>query len=156
MDWSGLIAVMLITIGAQSASAQTLRPDLDLSTARSMGDHCLSHAAAQHQNVAVAIFDRAGELVTFARMDNVSSGVAEVAKWKGRSAAKYQYSTVETAGWNVPTAPDLATVGGGVPIFDSKGNPLGGVGVSGASVEFDAACGTEAVKSVGLTIQRKD
>src|SRR5690606_40621917 len=79
--------------------------------------------------VAVAGYDQSGELLSFAR-GQASPAAAEVARWKGRSAAVFRRSTLETADWNLPTVPMIATIEGGVPLFTADGAPVGGVGVS--------------------------
>ncbi|MEZ0471606.1 heme-binding protein [Luteimonas salinilitoris] len=78
-----------------------------------------------------------------------------MAQWKGRSAAIYRRSTRETAAWNVPTAPMIAAMEGGVPLFARDGTAIGGVGVSGAPSEFDAECGTRAAEAASLAVSRQ-
>lgn len=149
-------ATLLLAIGVSlPAQAQTPRPGLDLATAASIRDHCIAQARAANTTVAIAVFDRGGALVSYARMDEVAIAIGDVAQWKGKSAAMYLTASAETARWNVPTAPHIATVGGGVPIFESNGMGLGGVGVSGGSVDFDTDCATKAVEAANLRVARK-
>jgi len=129
--------------------AQSLRPALDFATADAIRDHCLAHAARAGHAVAVAVFDQGGDLLSFAN-DGASPATGAVAQWKGRSAAIYRVSTATTGAWNVPTAPMIATVEGGVPLYTAGGVGIGGVGVSGAPPRFDAECGARAAESVGL------
>ncbi|AKC88443.1 hypothetical protein WQ53_15405 [Pseudoxanthomonas suwonensis] len=116
-----------------------------------MRNHCLAHAERAGHIVAVAVFDHSGELVSFAK-DRAKPGTAAVAQWKGRSAAVYLNSTLETGSWNVPTAPMIATIEGGVPLFTRDGIGIGGVGVSGAPSAFDAECATRAAEAAGLAV----
>lgn len=138
------------------AGAQDMRPVLNFETAQTITDHCMDQARDGGAAVAVAVYDQGGVLVVFARMDGVSPGFSEVARWKGRSAAVYLTSTAEKARWNAPTAPMLSTVEGGVPLFEEDGTGLGGVGVSGASSAFDAECGAEGAAAAGLLTRRPD
>ena len=146
--WKGFIAAAIVL--AVPASAQRARPMLDYETAATMRDACLAFAAEKQVDVAIAIFDDAGRLITFAKMDGVSTVVEQLAQWKGKSAATYRTASADTAKWNAPTAPDIATFGGGQPFFTPDGTPLGGIGVSGAVTEDDIACGKAAVAAAGL------
>jgi glc operon protein GlcG len=148
-------AALLLAMGAAlPVEAQTPRPGLDLGTAALIRDHCIAQAREAKVTVAIAVFDRGGALVSYARMDEVATAIGDVAQWKGRSAAMYLTASADTARWNVLTAPHIATAGGGVPVFDSRGAGLGGVGVSGGSVEFDAACATRAVEAAKFRVTR--
>lgn len=148
------VILALISSVPSAAMAQSLRPALDHESAMTIQAHCLAKAKAEELAVAIAVYDRGGNLVSFARLDGASAGAGEVARWKGRSAALYLASTAETAAWNAPTAPMLSTVEGGVPLFAEDGTGLGGVGVSGATSAFDAACGAAGAEAAGLTTSR--
>lgn len=143
-------AALFMSMGSEG---QTMRPFLDFKTADAIRDHCLAGAAQAGHMVAVAIFGDGGELLNFTN-HGASPAAAAVAQWKGRSAAVYRRPTRETATWNVPTAPMIATMEGGVPLFARDGTAIGGVGVSGASSEFDAECGARAAAAAGLLVSR--
>ena len=136
---------------AVPVTAQTLRPQMDFATARKMQDGCLAFAKERKLKVAVAVYDYAGRLISFAHMDGTPTAVAEVAHWKAKSAATVQISSEETGKWNLPGVPGVATVGGAVPLFDASWNALGGIGVSGASVEDDIACARAGIAASGVT-----
>ncbi|WP_028920300.1 GlcG/HbpS family heme-binding protein [Pseudoxanthomonas suwonensis] len=150
-----VVVAVAASLGAAIAPlhAQSLRPALDFATADAIRDHCLAAADRAGYTVAVAVFDAGGDLVSFGK-DRTSPAAGAVAQWKGRSAAIYGYSTAQTATWNIPAAPMISTAQGGVPIFTTDGQDLGGVGVSGAPSEFDEACGTAAVQAAGLRVTR--
>ena len=143
-------SLIIGAFGVVSASAQTPRPIIDLATAALIRDHCLKSGAEAGHAMAIAVFDTGGELITYAKADGASTATGAVAQWKGKSAAVYRFSTEETGGWGVPTAPMIATVRGGFPVFTKTGEIIGGVGVSGAPSTFDAACASDAVKAAGL------
>lgn len=149
---AALIATAALSTGT-GTQAQVMRPVLDFGTADAIRDHCLGSARDAGHAVAVAVFDQGGELVSFAN-HGASPAAAEVARWKGRSAAVFRRSTRDTASWDLPSVPMIATIEGGVPLFTGDGVALGGVGVSGASSEFDARCGTLAAEAAGLVASR--
>ena len=143
-------ALALLLAAAVPVAAQTPRPSLDYATAATIRDTCLAVAAEKGFELGVAVFDSAGRLIAFAKMDGASTGVAELAQWKGKSAAVYGFATSETAKWNGYSAPDMATFEGGVPFYGRDGTLLGGVGVSGAESKDDVACGLAGVAAAGL------
>jgi glc operon protein GlcG len=136
------------------SKSQDLKPVLSHSTAQKMLQGCIAYADSNKLNMAIAIYDINEQLVSFARMDGASVGSSKVAQWKGLSAATYQFSTAETAKWNVPNAPDIATVPGGLPIKTMKGVIVGGIGVSGAAASVDVKC-AEAGLLVGLLVRHR-
>ncbi|WP_149193077.1 GlcG/HbpS family heme-binding protein [Luteimonas suaedae] len=152
---SASLVAMATLFGSMGSQAQTARPVLDFATADAIRDHCLARAGQAGHAVAVAVFDDGGDLVSFAN-HGASPAAAAVAQWKGRSAAIYRRSTRETASWNVPTAPMIAAMEGGVPLFARDGTAIGGVGVSGASSDFDAECGTRAAEAASLMVSRME
>ena len=142
---AGFVAIATLLASAGS-HAQTMRPFLDFK-------HCLANAEQAGLTVAVAVFDDGGDLMSFSN-HGASPAAAALAQWKGRSAAVYRSSTRDTATWNTPAAPMIATMEGGVPLFARDGTAIGGIGVSGASSEFDAECGTRAAAAASLMVSR--
>jgi len=134
---------------AGSANAQTARPMLDYDTAATIRDTCLAYARERELTVAVAVFDERGTLITFALTDGTPTAVSDFAQWKGKSAATVHVASKDTANWGKPP-PIVATWEGGTPIFTTDGVALGGVGVSGAASEDDAACGQAGIAAAGL------
>ena len=145
-----LVAVGLAVAEQGPATAQIMRPVLSLETASRMRDTCLAWARERKLNVAIAVYDDSGRLMTFARMDGANTAVSDIAMWKGRSAATYRVASAETAKWNNPAFPGISTGGGGTPVFTADGKPLGAIGVSGAATEEDIACGEAAIGAVSL------
>ena len=149
------IAVAALLLAAHSgATAQIMRPALSYESAAKMRDGCLAFARQNDMNVAIAVHDEAGRLLTFARMDGASTAVSDVAMWKSRSAATFGYSSAETAKWNAPMIPGIASAGGGVAAFTNDGKPLGAIGVSGAPTEKDIACAEAGIRAAGLRSTR--
>ena len=145
------LTVLPMLLIAAPATAQTLKPTLDYASAAKIPDGCLVWAAAHDRRMATAILDARGMEVTFAHMDGVNMGIGDIARWKANSAAKFGRATVENAARNPPAnMPNVAAVGGGVPIYATDGTLLGGVGTSGGSPDEDAACGAAGIAAAGL------
>ncbi|WP_445452436.1 GlcG/HbpS family heme-binding protein [Flavobacterium sp. 25HG05S-40] len=117
-----------------------MKPVLNFSTAQEIMNGCLEYAKSNSMNMCIAIYDTNAQLVCFAKMDGATIGSAKVAQWKGISASTYQFTTEETSKWNVPNAPDIATVPGGILIKDKDGNVIGSIGVSGSASTDDVKC----------------
>ncbi|MXO61316.1 hypothetical protein GRI89_17365 [Altererythrobacter salegens] len=144
-----LALAALIAFASAPAPGQTARPMLDYATAAKVRDGCLAWAAEHKLQVAVAVFDESGRLITFAIADGTPTAVADFAMWKGKSAATIHVASKETANWG-KGPPGLATWEGGTPIFTPAGTPLGGVGVSGAESAEDSACGEAGIAAAGM------
>lgn len=142
----GLMSSVLLA----NADTDTKVSALEFDHINQMNARCLKHAEEVGHNVAIAIYDQGGVLLSFLKTDGASPAAGEVARWKGLSAAYYRVSTATTAEWNVPTAPKIATIQGGLPITSTDGKPLGGIGVSGAPPEIDEECSALATQAVGL------
>ena len=146
MRMVGVIAALMLAGGAQ---AQTPRPELDYASAAKIRDGCIAWAADRKLAVAIAVFDRHGNLIAQGHMDAAPAAVGEIAQWKGRSAARIQVLTSVTAKWG-GSAPGVANWRGGVPFGAGAGAPLGGVGVSGATSQEDEDCGRAGIALAGL------
>lgn len=142
--------LMPLLLLSTAANADTKIWNLQLSHIQKMNAKCLEHARKSNYDVSIAIYDQGGILLSFVQTDGAVPGVGEVARWKGISSAFYRTATAETAKWNVPNAPKIATIQGGLPIFSQDGKPLGGIGVSGAPAEFDEECAALATQAAGL------
>ncbi len=143
------MSLLIAALVAAPASAQSERAMLDYETAATIRDTCLAWANERDLDVSIAVFNDAGVLVTSAHMDGTATAIAEVAQWKGRSAATYRFPSAVTANWGGP-GPGMANWGGGVPFSAADGTPLGAIGVSGAETEDDIACGLAAIAAAGL------
>jgi len=149
MRFATIAAVTLAALPAGPALAQTQRAQLDYATAATIRDTCIAWASERKFDLSITVFNDAGVLVASAHMDGTAAAIADVAHWKGKSAATYRVPTAVTAEWGGP-APGMATWGGGVPFSAPDGTPLGAVGVSGALVEDDIACGLAGIAAAGM------
>ena len=146
---AGASAATLLALGAMAAGAQESRTVLTYAAAADVRDGCVAWATERDLTISLAVFDDAGRLITTAHLDGTPTAIAEVAQWKGRSAATYRQTSAATATWG-GSAPLLADWAGGVPFAASDGTPLGAIGVSGASSEDDVACALAGIAAAGL------
>lgn len=118
-------------------------------------------AAAAREGIpaAMAVCDRAGNLVAFARMDGAPLGATELAINKAHTAAlwetptgEFQRSTQpEGVDWGLNTSAGgrIVVYAGGVPLH-VDGSLVGTVGMSGGTGEQDEACVLEALAANGF------
>jgi len=101
-------------------------------------------AEARKLKLAFAVVEPSGELVAFAKMDDVLYASAHLAQQKARAAARFRLPTSEfetrvMGGRTVLLSSDeVIAIGGGVPII-ANGRVIGALGVSGGSAADDAA-----------------
>jgi uncharacterized protein GlcG (DUF336 family) len=100
--------------------------------------------------VSVAVVDAGGVLRAFARMDGAEIAGEVLAVDKAYTAVAHRISTAELGALAQPGGElfgleangrgRYVMFGGGLPVTDSDGVVIGGVGVSGAAVAQDVAC----------------
>lgn len=103
----------------------------------------------------IAVVDAGGNLVALQRMDGALLVSIDIAKNKAYTAAAVKISTHDLAGVSQPGQPlfgihnadggRIVIFGGGIPL-KRKDEIIGGIGVSGGSVEEDVLCATAAVE----------
>jgi uncharacterized protein GlcG (DUF336 family) len=103
----------------------------------------------------IAVVDRGGNLIAFAREDGAWVGSVDVSIKKAKTATFFDMETQEIGKLSQPggslyniehSNSGLITFPGGVPLTAPDGTILGGVGVSGSSVEDDYTVAKEAVE----------
>ena len=94
----------------------------------------------------IAIVDKGANLVSFSRMDDAWLGSVDIAIKKAKTAVFFNMPTGNIGGLSQPGGAlyniehsngGLITFPGGLPIHDKAGNLIGGIGVSGDSVDND-------------------
>jgi len=102
-------------------------------------------ASAQGYAIVISIVDNHGNLKHFHRMDGTSSGSIKVAQLKASTSARFPLASSTLAERSAGLAanpyaslPGFTLLGGGLPIIDSNGRHIGGIGISGATPELDA------------------
>lgn len=107
-------------------------------------------AAARKFKMAFAVVEPSGELVAFARMDDIVYASVHIAQQKARSAARFRLPTSEfenrvLAGRTVLlSSGEVIPIAGGIPII-VDGRVVGALGVSGGSAADDAAVARDAL-----------
>merc|ERR1711997_1287388 len=101
----------------------------------------------------IAVVDSGANLVGFLRMDGAWLGSVDIAIKKAKTATFFQMNT-ETIGslsqpggdlYNIEHSNNgLITFPGGLPLRSGRGELLGGIGVSGSTVENDKIVAEEA------------
>jgi uncharacterized protein GlcG (DUF336 family) len=149
-------AQMNNTNGIGSTPAQ--RHVISASQAQCIIDAAIANATALQIPENIAVVDPSGLLVAFHRMDNAFIGSIDISQKKARTAVLFNglssgdlYAAVQ------PGAPlygvdntngGLIVFGGGVPVYE-QGRLIGGVGVSGGSVEQDLSVANAGLAALG-------
>lgn len=121
---------------------------LTLEAAGRAASAAVAEARARGLNIVVAVVDRSGTTLCLMRMDHAflhSSGIAED---KAYTAVSFGLPTAQwprnladdpalAQGLNV--RPRMVMFGGGLPVM-ANGECVGGIGVSGGTVDEDEAC----------------
>ena len=136
-------------------------PDMSLAVAELVLAEVKAQASVRGLQLAAVVVDRGGNLVAAARMDHAQLGASSLALDKAVTAVSFG---MPTAAWTASSAPGGSDWGlahtlggraivfpGGVPVF-AGGHLIGGLGVSGAASEVDAACAALAVRGQGLDV----
>lgn len=107
----------------------------------------------------IAVVDTGGLLKAFLRMDDAWTGSIDIAIKKAKTAVFFGMPTDEIGKLSQPGGPlfgiehsndGLITFPGGLPIVDEDGVLIGGIGVSGSSVENDRKVAEAGLKVAGV------
>jgi uncharacterized protein GlcG (DUF336 family) len=108
----------------------------------------------------IAVVDSGANLKAFARMDDAWVGSIDIAIKKAKTACFFGMPTGQIGKLSQPSGPlfgiehsneGLITFPGGLPIVNQEGILIGGLGVSGSSVENDHIVAKAGVDGVGLS-----
>lgn len=134
--------------------------DITLSVAQKALEAAMKKAEELGTKMDIAIVDAGANLKVFVRMDGAWLGSIDIAIRKARTARFFDMETGEIGKLSQPGGPlyhiehsngGLITFPGGIPIRNSQGEVIGGIGVSGSTVENDhavALAGVEAIRSL--------
>jgi uncharacterized protein GlcG (DUF336 family) len=135
---SYVLVILLLMTAAAIASAQEPRPsygpDIGLEAAKKILAGAITEARKNNWNVAVAIVDNHGFLISFERMDDTQTASAQIAVEKARTAAMFRRpsaafeAAIRGGRSAVLGLPGVTPVTGGLPIM-SAGKVVGEVGV---------------------------
>ncbi|MCQ9082582.1 GlcG/HbpS family heme-binding protein [Vibrio harveyi] len=113
----------------------------------------LEIATARKQNIAVAVVDTHGELLGFARMDDVSVQAGLLAQNKAYTSARDRQPSGNLGAWARETGkqlsywtdPKITGFMGGVPV-EQEGKVVGAIAISGLAEQDDEALAMEVLK----------
>src|SRR5580704_15983876 len=140
--------------GTGNAQGLVTQRNLSLAMAKTVAEAALAACQAKGYHTAVAVVDRAGQVLVILRDEQATAQHAEMARRKAYTARMFRITTTEfqkrTA--DPPYAaqrdlPDILALGGGAPI--QVGNEtVGGVGSAGSTLEQDDACAKAGIAKV--------
>jgi uncharacterized protein GlcG (DUF336 family) len=156
-----LLAIGLASTLSTAATAQGLvtQRNLSLAMAKTIAEAALGACKAKGYNTAVAVVDRAGQVMVILRDEQASAQQADMARRKAYTAKMFRTSTLEfqkrTSDPKYAAQRDVADIlalGGGVPIQVGD-DIIGGVGSSGSNQENDDACAKAGVAAVAALLK---
>ena len=136
-----LLAIGLASTLSTSAAGQGLvtQRNLSLPMAKTIAEAALAACKAKGFSTAVAVVDRAGQVMVILRDEQATAQQAEMARRKAYTARMFRTTTLEfqkrTSEPNYAAQRDIADIlalGGGVPI-QAGTDVIGGVGSSGSN-----------------------
>jgi glc operon protein GlcG len=153
-----LAAMFCLPVWAQTVNVMTL----DQGGAQTVLRAARESAQQRNAPSAIAVVDRAGDLLAFQRMDGVRPASADLAIEKARTAARLQRPTAEieesiNQGRTAFVTANIMALRGGMPIR-VNGEVVGAVGVAGLSKETDTGIATTAAAAASLSpkvVQRR-
>ena len=148
------LGLALLVSGPMAAQGLVTQRNLSLGMAKTIAEAALAACKAKGYSTAVAVVDRAGQVLVIMRDEQATAQTAEMARRKAFTARMFRTTTLEFQKKTSDPAfaaqrdvADILALGGGVPI--QVGNEIiGGVGSSGSSQETDDACAKAGVAKV--------
>jgi len=150
------LAALLAAIAPGPATPQGLvtQRNLSLPMAKTIAEAALAACKSKGFSTAVAVVDRAGQVMVILRDEQATAQQVEMARRKAYTARVFRTSTLEFRKHTSDPAyaaqrdlPDILALGGGVPIQVGD-DVIGGVASSGANQENDDACAKAGVAKV--------
>jgi uncharacterized protein GlcG (DUF336 family) len=154
---AGLAATAPAPAAAQEAQSLTTQ-DLSLAQAQAVVQAAIAKATEMKVLMDIAVVDAGANLKAFARMDGAWLGSIDISIKKARTARFFNLPTGALGELSQPGGPlyqievsngGLITFPGGVPLLASDGTIIGGIGVSGSSVEDDHAVASAGAAALG-------
>jgi uncharacterized protein GlcG (DUF336 family) len=130
--------------------------DISLSDAKRVVEAALQKAQEIDTLMNIAVVDAGGNLKAFNRMDGAWLGSIDISIRKARTARFFDMNTGDIGALSQPGGPHynievsnggLITFPGGIPLRDGSGQVVGGIGVSGSTVENDHTVAEAGAKS---------
>jgi uncharacterized protein GlcG (DUF336 family) len=150
----GISIGFILSAGIAASQGPVTQRNLSLGLAKTIAEGALAECKSKGFNTAVAVVDRAGQIMVILRDEEATAQQAEMARRKAYTARMFRTTTLEFQKRTSEGAyaaqrdvADILALGGGVPI--RVGNEvIGGVGSSGSSQEQDDACAKAGIAKV--------
>ena len=122
--------------------------DITLDQAHAAVEAAIAKSQQMGVKMNIAIVDAGANLKAFVRMDDAWLGSIDISIKKAKTARFFDMNTGDIGGLSQPGGPlfniehsngGLITFPGGIPLKNSSGEIIGGIGVSGSTVEDDHA-----------------
>jgi uncharacterized protein GlcG (DUF336 family) len=132
--------------------------DINLSQAQQIVDEAVKKAEEIGTLMDIAVVDAGGNLKAFARMDGAWLGSIDISIKKARTARFFDMNSGDIGALSQPGGPlynievsngGLISFPGGIPLRNGGGEVVGGVGVSGSSVENDHTVAEAGAQALG-------
>ena len=130
-------------------------PDINSDVAKKIAAGAVAESKKNGWRMAIAIVDNHGFLVYYERMDDTQTGSVQIALDKAKAAAMYRRPTkafedgIAKGRVALLGLTGATPIEGGVPIMVG-GKVIGGIGVSGANSDQDAAAAVAGLKGAGF------
>lgn len=153
------IAAMLLAVAPARAQGVVMQRNVSLGMAKTMAEAALAACKEKGYHTAVAVVDRAGQVLVILRDDQASPQTADMARRKAYTARMFRTTTLEFQKHTMDPAfapqrnvADILALGGGVPILVGN-EAIGGVASSGSSQEQDDACAKAGLAAVAQQLK---
>ena len=141
--------------GPANAQGWVTQRNLSLATAKTIAEAALAACQAKGYHTAVAVVDRAGQVLVILRDEQGTAQIAEMARRKAYTARMFRTTTLEfqkrtadnPAYAGQRNLPDILALSGGAPIKVGD-ETVGAVGSAGSTLEQDDACAKAGIAKV--------
>ena len=150
-----LAGLLLAVANPLRAQGVVMQRNLSLGMAKTIAEAAIAECSAKGFHTAVAVVDRAGQVLVLMRDESATAHVGEMARRKAYTARIYRLPTTEFQKRTTPDQllaaqrdfPDILALSGGVPIQIGK-ETIGAVGSAGSNLEQDDACAKAGIAKV--------
>jgi uncharacterized protein GlcG (DUF336 family) len=132
--------------------------DVNLQQAQRILDEAVKKAEEIGTLMNIAVVDAGGNLKAFCRMDGAWLGSIDISIKKARTARFFDMNSGDIGAMSQPGGPlynievsngGLISFPGGIPLRGEGGEVVGGIGVSGSSVENDHTVAEAGAQALG-------
>lgn len=156
-----ILPLALVASGASAEQSIVQFPSLTMEAALKTATAAMGECRKQGALVAVAVTDRAGNVLALLRDPLAGMHTVDTASRKAWTAISFRNPTSAlekatgptTASSGIRHLPGVAMIGGGLPI-EAAGALVGAIGISGApSGELDEACGKVGIDAIQADLE---